>query len=189
MGLSSLFPPELPTLAVMANAKIQQSFRSATQNVTSVLKSNDIVSGNNTSQEENIAKIKDSLVRLIIIHPIYSYSYSSSHRLNGSKFAKRQFKRTFHLTGWKIRSLAGSLPSQAWLGSLPNISNNSRPIFPGSWLMSMSPSRHPGPPASPRTWVNQKLRALSRHPLAREVKLGTAAQREQGITIGKLRRR
>jgi hypothetical protein len=169
----------------MSNAKIQRSFRSATQSVTSVLKSNEIFSGNDTSQEENIAKIKDSLVRPIIIHLIYSYF--PSHRLNGSTFAKRQFKRTPHLTGRKIRSLAGNLPSQACLGSLLNFSNNSRPVFPGSWLMPMSPSRHPGSQASPRTWVKQKSRALARHPLAREVKLGIAVQREQGMKIGNLR--
>jgi len=148
--MDGLLPPQSSELnfASMSNAKIQRSFRSATQRVISVLKSNEIVPGNNTSQDGNIAKIKDSLVRLIIIHPIYSYS--PSHRLNGSTFAKTQFKRASHLTGRKIQSLAGSLPSQACLGSLLNFSNSSRPIFPGSWLMPMSPSRHPGPPAIPR---------------------------------------
>ena len=169
----------------MSNAEIQRSFRSATQSVTSVLKSNEIVSGNDTSQEGNIAKIKDSLVWLVTIHSIYSYF--PWHRLNGSTFAKRQFKRTSHLTGRKIRSLAGSLPSQACLGSLLNFSSSLIPTFPGSWLMPMSPSRHPGPPASPWTWVKRKSRVLARHPPAREAKLRTAAQREQGMKIGNLR--
>lgn len=62
-GTEFPIPPSELTLT-MANAKIQQSFRSATQNVTSVLESNEIASGNNLNNEENIAKVKDSLVCL-----------------------------------------------------------------------------------------------------------------------------
>ena len=140
----------------MENAKIQELFRSATQNVTSLLKSNEIASGSNTDHDENIAKIKESLVRLqcsTIIHLFYSKPLL--HRLNGSMFAERQFTWTSLLIGKKIQSLAGSLPSKACLGSLLNFSNSSRAIFPGLWLMPMSPSRRPEPPASPLTWAKK----------------------------------
>ena len=141
------------TLVSMENAKIQQSFQSATQNVTSLLKSNEIISGSNTSHDGNIARIKASLVRLQCSTIIYLfYSNHPSHRLNGSMFAERQFTWTSHLSGKKIQSLAGSPPSKACLGSRLNFSNSSRAIFPGLWLMPMSPSRRPEPPASPLPW-------------------------------------
>ncbi|KIM46895.1 hypothetical protein M413DRAFT_440466 [Hebeloma cylindrosporum] len=60
MGGSSSLAPEL-ALAPMSNAKIQQSFRAATQNVTSILRSNETVS------EENIEKVKDSLAEWLKI--------------------------------------------------------------------------------------------------------------------------